>query len=272
MKLFNATFIILLLILAGTQLIKLKEARQMLVGESGQQVFSDGSEDETYNPDMAGTQLVRGGLNRMPLISGDAQSSTETITYPTQAEIGEWKRRAALWEEHGWRAEVHLVVSHINPVGPDTGWRTLRLTPSGLMTPNEYLAHAFVRTARELKILLWIAVAIAEKETKFDHSVIGKQHEQTLMQINPMTPARRDAIRDGLADPAKAIKWAMTNCFMPGYNRALNVKGLHDGTKRDQFAIGAGLVYYNGPAYADEVLAMGAKMVKEDELWGLVPQ
>ncbi len=179
---------------------------------------------------------------------------------PTPAEeIAELRRKAALWDDAGWMALVDLVSARINQAtGCHADWGERR-----------YLARAFVRVARELKLPLKVAVAIAEWETRerpFSNDLVGGAGERTLMQINPLTDARKQAIEEGLKDPAKAIDWALRNCFMPGYRANIEA-----GTTQ-KWAIRSGLKRYNGSAaYADKVLAL---MEKEytDSLWQEVPE
>ena len=183
--------------------------------------------------------------------------------YVPVGELEALRRDAALWRGHAWRAEVHLVMGYIRK---HTGSAKAAhyLTFSRWVEDNadnvngyEHLARAFVRTDRELQLPLWVAVAIAEKESGFDNLAVGQQGEKTLMQILPL-PGRYHLIQDGLSDPALAIQGAMQNFFMPGYVSA----GVRGGLKR----------YNASDKYVNEVMPLGKKMVAECGLWGKAPQ
>jgi len=178
----------------------------------------------------------------------------------------ELQRDAALWREQGWRAEAHLVRLYIESKTSRCNGFNFTDGKSPELPYTEYLARAFVRAAREFKLRLWIAVAIAQKESNFDNSAVGKQGERTLMQIFPL-PGQEQVIKDGLADPAKAIKWA-------GQYLADGLR-LHGNLEE---ALGR---YNGGPGarntkpakrYAADVMALGAAMVEANALWGLVPE
>ena len=183
--------------------------------------------------------------------------------YVPVGELEAFQRDAALWRGHAWRAEVHLVMGYIRK---HTGAANAAhyLTFSRWVEDNadnvngyEHLARAFVRTDRELQLPLWVAVAIAERESGFDNLAIGKQGEKTLMQILPL-PGRYHLIEDGLRDPALAIQGAMRNFFMPGYVSA-GVRG--------------GLKHYNASdKYVNEVMARGDRMTAECSLWAVAPE
>ena len=183
--------------------------------------------------------------------------------YVPVGELEALRRDAALWRGHAWLAEVHLVMGYIHK---HTGSAKAAhyLTFSRWVEDNadnvngyEHLARAFVRTDRELQLPLWVAVAIAERESGFDNLAVGQQGEKTLMQILPL-PGRYHLIQDGLRDPALAIQGAMQNFFMPGYVSA----GVRGGLKR----------YNASDKYVNEVMPLGEKMVSECGLWGKVPQ
>ena len=97
------------------------------------------------------------------------------------------------------------------------------------------------------------------------------------MQILPL-PGREQAIKAGLADPAKAIKWAMENCFMPGYQSHEQKWGLDSPLEGK---ISGGLIYYNGGPqgdkkrithiYVQDIIARGAALMEADGLWSIVP-
>lgn len=185
----------------------------------------------------------------------------------SRQQCADWQRKAALWEKHQWRAQVHLVRERIW-----SGWdqrmaesrKDVWLTSGVGDAQAEYLARAFVRTARELKLPLKLLVAVADVESKFDQQAVGKQGEVSLMQILPLKGRPMEKIK---ADPAFAIRWAMEALFAPTYHK--------DGLE-------AALLYYNGGpeghkkrasrAYAIKVMALGAQMVKEDALWEMIPQ
>jgi len=183
--------------------------------------------------------------------------------YVPVGELEALRRDAALWRGHAWRAEVHLVMGYIRKhTGSAKAAHYLTLSRwvednANNVNGYEHLARAFVRTDRELQLPLWVAVAIAERESGFDNLAVGQQGEKTLMQILPL-PGRYHLIQDGLSDPALAIQGAMQNFFMPGYVSA-GVRG--------------GLKHYNASdKYVNEVMARGDRMTAECSLWAVAPE
>ena len=183
--------------------------------------------------------------------------------YVPVGELEALRRDAALWRGHGWRAEVHLVMGYIRKhTGSAKAAHYLTFLHwvednADNVNGYEHLARAFVRTDRELQLPLWVAVAIAEKESGFDNLAVGQQGEKTLMQILPL-PGRYHLIQDGLRDPALAIQGAMRNFFMPGYVSA----GVRGGLKR----------YNASDKYVNEVMARGDRMTAECSLWAVAPE
>lgn len=198
--------------------------------------------------------------------------------------LEELERDAALWRQHKdniWRLYVHLVVRHIATTAPYRVaqevnfqvWLELNGDKTGTF---EHLARAFVRAARENHLRLCDLVALVMQETRqspFDNTLVGASGERTMVQILPF-PGREHIIKDGLADPAVAIEWA-GRYLANGYKMALPTL-TEDGAIRFAFRR-----YNGGPGgmdskaahqYADEVMALGAAMVKDCELWAVVPQ
>ena len=185
-------------------------------------------------------------------------------------------RQAALWREHGWRAEVSLVVEHII----DTAWQE---TKSRLLREVweekdgrgvngiHHLARAFVRAARENGLQLSVLVALVMQETQqspFNNTLVGKAGERTMVQINPLdgNTDRAAAIKAGLRNPGEAIGWA----------GSMLRRTYHD---IDPFH---GLARYNGgfggmntkaaQKYALGVMARMEELEDADSLWGIVPE
>lgn len=168
-------------------------------------------------------------------------------------------RKAALWDEHGyWRAPVHLVRLHLDDyLDKDDSSYCWREVNGEELPYTEYLARAFVRTARELELPLWLPVAVAEWETRespFSNNLVGKAGEVSLMQVKPFPNRPMEKIK---ADPAFAIRWAMEALFAPTYHK--------DGLRE-------ALLHYNRSGdYADAVTALGAKYCSESKLWAEIP-
>jgi len=165
-----------------------------------------------------------------------------------EKEEAEWleelQHKAALWDEHGWRAQVHLVMLTIERRGKRVN----------AVEDTEEVARAFVRTARELKIPLWVAVCIADVESKFDQEARGKAGERSLMQVKPF-PNR--PMKEITADPAFAIRWAMESLIAPKYHAE---------------GINAALLNYNpSQAYVKWVLAL-READYTCPLWSEVPE
>ena len=149
-----------------------------------------------------------------------------------EAEVASLKEQLRLWGDRGRVDLVEAIILQENPSIP--------------FQPRRDMAKTFVKTADKLGIPFLAGVAIADVESNFSNSQVGRHGESSLMQILPLPG--RPTCAQLRADPDLAITWALENCFSPAYHQAATA-----GKSVDE-ALKAALRNYNDhDSYVDKV-------------------
>jgi len=170
--------------------------------------------------------------NEQQLTTDLKQAGAQSEMALLQAQNQQLKMEVDKW---AWRGKIEYVGQIISSK-QNMGWSQTR-----------ELARAFAKVSDEHQIPLMIGPAIACVESNFNQSAVGKHGEKSLMQIWPW---KGRPIKDIEESPGYAIRWALENCFLPGF-QSCQSPNLDD-------KILAGLRYYNNDsnAYAKKVFAV----------------
>ena len=187
---------------------------------------------------LVGSLLLLPGVNSLQTGGAETSPTAPAVTSEVvdmaaiKSEL--WRIDVSKAEEKIEHLKPGLTHEHVNTVAR----AFVAVTRDGIIDPSTGISGTSVD--------IRLPIAIAYVESKFNQQAIGSSGEKSLMQVLPIRGRPIDRIT---SDRRYAIFWALTNCFVPGYNRA------KEQGKSEREAIRRGLICYNGSAsYADKVL------------------